>query len=89
MARVELLPDDLATVYGGPDALVLQSDGPQTAAGPCAGRGQERLVAGEERWLVLTYDEAHRLQPSRYPAKWSGGDSPISLDGFDRPVAPR
>ena len=64
--RVDVLAEDLATVVGGPAALVLQSEVPLSPAGDCAARGQDRLEAGDERWLALTYEEAHRLLVTRH-----------------------
>jgi GH15 family glucan-1,4-alpha-glucosidase len=64
--RLELISDDLATVFGGADALTLQSDVPLTWSDGSRCRGGARLTAGDEAWLVVTYDDAHLLEPRRY-----------------------
>ena len=63
--RVEVVGEDLAVVYGGADALVLQSQLPmaQVAVGECS--GGISLQAGDEAFLVLTYAVPHRLEPRR------------------------
>jgi alpha,alpha-trehalase len=63
--RVEQLESDLAIAYGGPDALVLQSDlpiaTPEVSACAIAGTLRE----GEEAYVVLTWQLPHELEPER------------------------
>jgi alpha,alpha-trehalase len=63
--QITLHGPGLATVYGGADALLLQSDllGSQTGLATVA--GGKTLRAGEQATAVLTYDLPHRLRPSR------------------------
>jgi len=63
--RVEQLESDLAIAYGGPDALVLQSDLPIATpeVSACAIAGT--LKEGEEAYVVLTWQLPHELEPER------------------------
>jgi alpha,alpha-trehalase len=63
--RVEQLEPDVAIAYGGPDALVLQSDLPIATAeiSACAIAGT--LKEGEEAYVVLTWQLPHELEPER------------------------
>jgi GH15 family glucan-1,4-alpha-glucosidase len=63
--RLETLADDLVIVYGGADALVLQSELPFGDAERSATQGNRRLRAGEEAFVVLTYQLPHELEPRR------------------------
>ena len=63
--RLETLADDLVIVYGGADALVLQSELPFGDAERSATEGNRRLRAGEEAVVVLTYQLPHELEPRR------------------------
>jgi GH15 family glucan-1,4-alpha-glucosidase len=63
--RLETLADDLVVVYGGADALVLQSELPFGDAERSATEGNRTLVAGEEAFVVLTYQLPHELSPER------------------------
>ena len=63
--RLETLADDLVVVYGGADALVLQSELPFGHAELSATQGNRTLRAGEEAFVVLTYQLPHELQPRR------------------------
>ena len=63
--RLETLADDLVVVYGGADALVLQSELPFGDAERSATEGNRKLRAGEEAFVVLTYQLPHELDPQR------------------------
>jgi alpha,alpha-trehalase len=63
--RLETLADDLVVVYGGADALVLQSELPFGDAERSAAEGNRTLQAGEEAFVVLTYQLPHELEPYR------------------------
>ena len=63
--RLETLADDLVIVYGGSDALVLQSELPFGDAERSATQGNRTLRAGEEAFVVLTYQLPHELEPRR------------------------
>ncbi len=63
--RLETLADDLVIVYGGADALVLQSELPFGDAERSATEGNRTLHAGEEAFVVLTYQLPHELDPQR------------------------
>jgi GH15 family glucan-1,4-alpha-glucosidase len=63
--RLETIADDLVVVYGGADALVLQSELPFGHAELSATEGNRMLKAGEEAFLVLTYQLPHELAPVR------------------------
>jgi GH15 family glucan-1,4-alpha-glucosidase len=63
--RLETLADDLVVAYGGADALVLQSELPFGHAELSATQGNRTLRAGEEAFVVLTYQLPHELEPRR------------------------
>ena len=63
--RLETLADDLVKVYGGADALVLQSELPFGDAERSATEGNRTLRAGEEAFVVMTYQLPHELEPRR------------------------
>jgi GH15 family glucan-1,4-alpha-glucosidase len=63
--RLETLADDLVIVYGGADALILQSELPFGDAERSATQGNRTLRAGEEAFVVLTYQLPHELEPRR------------------------
>ena len=63
--RLETLADDLVVAYGGADALVLQSELPFGHAELSATQGNRTLRAGEEAFVVLTYQLPHELDPRR------------------------
>jgi GH15 family glucan-1,4-alpha-glucosidase len=63
--RLETLADDLVIVYGGADALVLQSELPFGDAERSATQGNRTLRVGEEAFVVLTYQLPHELDPLR------------------------
>jgi GH15 family glucan-1,4-alpha-glucosidase len=63
--RLETLADDLVVVYGGADALVLQSELPFGHAELSATQGNRTLGAGEDAFVVLTYQLPHELDPQR------------------------
>jgi len=59
------LAPDLAVVYGGADALSIQSeliDGQTDLAGFSSTR---HMRAGDQVWAVVTYDEPHEMRPHR------------------------
>jgi alpha,alpha-trehalase len=63
--RLEQVADDLAVVYGGADALVLQSELPLGTAEISACTAARTLRAGEEAFVALTYSLPHELEPER------------------------
>jgi GH15 family glucan-1,4-alpha-glucosidase len=63
--RLETLAEDLVVVYGGADSLVLQSELPFGHAELSATEGNRTLRAGEEAFVVLTYQLPHELDPQR------------------------
>jgi GH15 family glucan-1,4-alpha-glucosidase len=63
--RLETLADDLVIVYGGADALVLQSELPFGDAERSATQGNRTLRVGEEAFVVLTYQLPQELDPLR------------------------
>ena len=67
--RLDTLADDLVVVYGGADALVLQSELPFGDAERSATEGNRTLSAGEEAFVVLTYQLPHELDPQRLTAE--------------------
>lgn len=56
---------DGAVVYGGADALILQTDLPFAQPGPCDCRGGGVLRAGERAFVALTYSLPHELRVRR------------------------
>ncbi|MDP9402303.1 MAG: DUF5911 domain-containing protein, partial [Actinomycetota bacterium] len=58
--RLELR-GDVAVVYGGADALVLQSELPVTQVEVCSCAGEADLRAGDEAFVALTYALPHQL----------------------------
>jgi GH15 family glucan-1,4-alpha-glucosidase len=63
--RLETLDSDLAIVYGGADALVLQSQLPIGDAELSACAAARTMTVGEEAFVVLTYQLPHELKPER------------------------
>jgi GH15 family glucan-1,4-alpha-glucosidase len=63
--RYEPLDDDLGIVYGGADALVLQSQIPIVQKGVCSARGDAAIHDGDQVFLALTYSLPHELNPQR------------------------
>ena len=63
--RLEQVADDLVVAYGGPDALVLQSDLGIGTAEISACETAETVRAGDEAWLVLTWSLPHELETAR------------------------
>jgi GH15 family glucan-1,4-alpha-glucosidase len=66
--RLEQVADDLAVVYGGADALVLQSELPIGTDEISACTAARTLRAGEEAFVALTYSLPHELTPERLSA---------------------
>ena len=56
------LDDHLATVFGGADALVVQSDLGVHRAGLSSSEGERTLRAGERAYALLTYAKPHQLR---------------------------
>jgi alpha,alpha-trehalase len=67
--RLERVADDLAIVYGGADALVLQSELPIGTAEVSACTAARTLREGEEAFVALTYSLPHELEPERLSAE--------------------
>jgi GH15 family glucan-1,4-alpha-glucosidase len=65
--RLTEVEDGLVVAFGGPDALVLQSDLAIGTAEISAQEAAETLQAGDEAWLVLTWSLPHELEPARIP----------------------
>jgi GH15 family glucan-1,4-alpha-glucosidase len=63
--RLDQVAQDLAVVYGGADALVLQSELPIGHADLSACAAARTLKAGEEAFVALTYALPHELEPER------------------------
>jgi GH15 family glucan-1,4-alpha-glucosidase len=63
--RLELHGDDVGVVYGGADALVLQSELPLTQTDVYGCGATATLHAGDDRFLALTYQLPHQLQVHR------------------------
>ncbi len=61
--RLETIDEDMAIVYGGPDALLLQSELPIGTAEVSACEAARTLKEGEEAFVVLTYSLPHELDP--------------------------
>jgi alpha,alpha-trehalase len=66
--RLEVVDSGLVVVYGGADALVLQSELPFGDAEKSATTGNRTLSAGEEAFVVLTFQLPHELTPERLTA---------------------
>jgi alpha,alpha-trehalase len=63
--RLELHGDDLGVVYGGADALVLQSQIPLTQTDLCGCQGTVTMGAGDQAFLALTHQLPHQVQAHR------------------------
>ena len=61
--RVELIDDDLAIAYGGPDALVLQSELAIGASGMSACDAVHTLTEGDDLLVALTWCLPQELKP--------------------------
>jgi GH15 family glucan-1,4-alpha-glucosidase len=81
--RVEQLEPDLAIAYGGPDALVLQSDLPIATAeiSACAIAGT--LKEGEEAYVVLTWQLPHELDPARLSRRKIRKELESTIDSWE------
>jgi GH15 family glucan-1,4-alpha-glucosidase len=75
--RVELLADDLAIAYGGPDALVLQTELPIGTADLSACEAARTLEEGDDALVSLTWCLPNELNPERVPREQILGE----LDG--------
>jgi alpha,alpha-trehalase len=65
--QVEPIDSELALAYGGPDALVLQSELPIGSSEISACEAARPLRAGEEAFVALTWVLPHELEPHRIP----------------------
>jgi alpha,alpha-trehalase len=63
--RLEQVADDLVVAYGGPDALVLQTDLGIGTAEISACETAQTMTSGDEAWIVLTWFLPHELEPRR------------------------
>jgi GH15 family glucan-1,4-alpha-glucosidase len=63
--RLELQGDDMGVVYGGADALVLQSELPLTQTDVCGCGATATLRAGEQAFLAVTHQLPHQVQVHR------------------------
>ena len=65
--RVEVVAEDMAIVYGGPDALVLQTELPIGTAEISACDAARTLKEGDDALIALTWQLPHELSPDRLP----------------------
>jgi GH15 family glucan-1,4-alpha-glucosidase len=65
--RVELVEDDLAIAYGGPDALVLQSELTMDSAEMSACETVHALSEGDDALVTLTWCLPQELTPEQLP----------------------
>ena len=65
--RVELVDDDLAMAYGGPDALILQTELPIDTAEISACDAARTLTEGGDALVALTWCLPQELDPERLP----------------------
>jgi GH15 family glucan-1,4-alpha-glucosidase len=63
--RLELHGDDIGVVYGGADALVLQSEIPLAQTELCGCGATTTLRAGDQAFLALTHQLPHQVQVQR------------------------
>jgi GH15 family glucan-1,4-alpha-glucosidase len=63
--RLELQGDDVGVVYGGADALVLQSAIPLAQTDVCGCGATATLRAGDQAFLALTHQLPHQVQVHR------------------------
>jgi GH15 family glucan-1,4-alpha-glucosidase len=63
--RIAQVEDDIVVAYGGPDALVLQTDLGIGTAEISACDAADTLKGGDEAWLVLSWCLPHELEPVR------------------------
>jgi alpha,alpha-trehalase len=63
--RLQLQDDDLGVVYGGADALVLQSEIPLAQTAVCGCGGTATLRAGDQAFLALTHQVPHQIHVHR------------------------
>jgi alpha,alpha-trehalase len=63
--RIAQVEDDIVVAYGGPDALVLQTDLGIGTAEISACDAADTLSGGDEAWLVLSWCLPHELEPVR------------------------
>ena len=75
--RVELVEDDLAIAYGGPDALVLQTELPIGTAEVSACEAARTLTEGDDALVALTWCLPQELKAERQPRELILGE----LDG--------
>jgi GH15 family glucan-1,4-alpha-glucosidase len=71
--QLQRVGPDLASVYGGADALVIQSDLLVERTGLSSSAGERTLRAGEQAAAVLTYSRPHELRPRRLDASSIAG----------------
>lgn len=69
--RLEKRAENLAVVYGGPDALVLESSLPLVQTDLCGCGASAVLSEGEEAYVILTYSIPHELRPRLFGADWA------------------
>jgi GH15 family glucan-1,4-alpha-glucosidase len=65
--RVEVVGEDLAIAYGGPDALVLQTELPIGTAEISACDAARTLKKGDDALIALTWQLPQELEPERLP----------------------
>src|SRR5439155_1999550 len=72
--RVEVLSEDLAIAYGGPDALILQTELPIGTAETSACDAARTMKKGDDAFIVLTWELPQELKPERLPRELVAGE---------------
>jgi len=72
--RVEVLGEDLAIAYGGPDALILQTELPIGTAETSACDAARTMKKGDDAFIVLTWELPQELKPERLPRELVAGE---------------
>jgi GH15 family glucan-1,4-alpha-glucosidase len=65
--RVEVIDEELAIAYGGPDALVLQTELPIGTAEISACEAARTLTKGDDAFIALTWHLPQELEPEKLP----------------------
>ncbi len=67
--QLTLRGPDMATVFGGADALLVQTDLPLDQSELSSCRGRRRLRAGEEATVIVSYAIPHEMRLNRVDAE--------------------
>jgi alpha,alpha-trehalase len=81
--RVEVIGEDLALAYGGPDALVLQTELPIGTAETSACDAARTLKAGDDALVALSWELPHELEPERLPRERLLGELKGTIDHWE------